>query len=58
MTPNAPICTICKKEKALLSHPTDRQALPVFVCTEKVGRNRMPCDGNAFSIAARAEHDE
>lgn len=51
----APICSICQKEQTLLSHPTDRQSLPVFVCAEKVGRSRMPCDGNAFKISAHAD---
>lgn len=39
-----PYCTWCKKEKTQLPDPTDH-GFRVFVCTEKVGKQKMPCDG-------------
>lgn len=47
----APTCSICNEKQVVLPEPTERQALPVFVCIKKVGKQRMPCDGGVALIA-------
>lgn len=49
----APICDICKKEKTLLEEPTEKQSLPVFVCTTKQRPRGMPCDGWIVNVPAQ-----
>lgn len=51
-----PICSICQKPQTLLDSPTDKQSLPVFVCTEKNKPRGMPCDGWIVNLpTARTE---
>lgn len=50
--PKSEFCQWCKKEKTLLPDPTDH-GHPVFVCTEKVGKQKMPCDGFLWTIVAK-----
>jgi hypothetical protein len=56
--PEIETCSMCGYPMEMLGAPTERQALPVFVCkTFKEGAkpgermNHIPCDGFAYHVA-------
>lgn len=46
-------CSICGQEKVKLPEHTEIAHEPIYVCVEKVGKNKMPCDGYAYKNATR-----